>query len=405
MGTTTKRNSRDGGVLFLVMGVLAALTIVGGTVFTVTRTDLQITANYKRGIEAFQNADAGVQYAKNLVNQDLQNGTILLLTPTETVNYTPPGNYDFDPITQLTQTGNTNAYVFEVVGHSGDSEGTVEAVVHRRPITEYGVFGDLQVDLKAFANIYSYDSRRVTNPGPGDSTGTADTASNEEYITNMGTLIDGSLVLGEDASGNPATWRSTGTPNISGYEGEEIDRIDPDPLGAVGGDLAADFTAAQASNDNGLAVPSSAISGNKINLGNGETITLPSGDYYLTDVILKNGAELIIDPSSGPVNLYLAGGFEGKEGCIINNYGTPTDFNMFSNSNKDITIKNGGDFSGYVYAPDAFVAVLNSADFYGVIWGEDVELKNGGDVYIDIALLQRYWSDSVYLVSWKEIRR
>jgi hypothetical protein len=394
---------RDGGVLLLVMGVLAALGIVGGTLFVVTRTDLQITANYKRGIEAFQHADAGVQYAKNLVNQDLQNGTILLLTPTETVNYTPPNGYDFDPITQLTQTGNTNAYVFQVVGHSGDSEGTVEAVVHRRPLTEYGVFGDLQVDLKAFANIYSYDSRRVTNPGPGDSTSNADTASNEEYITNMGTLIDGSLVLGEDAAGNPATWKSTGTPNITGYEGDEIDRIEPDPLGAVGGDLAAEFTAVKASNDNGSASP--AISGNKINLSAGDTMTLPAGDYYLTDVILRNGATLDIDASAGPVNLYLEGKLEAKNGSAINSNGQPTDFNLFSNSNKDIIIKNNGGFKGYIYAPNAFVEIMNSGDFFGVVWGEEVEMKNTGDIYVDMALLERYWSDSVYLVSWKEVRR
>jgi hypothetical protein len=384
------------------MGVLAALAIVGGTIFVMTQTDLQITANYKRSIEAFQQADAGVQYVKDQINKDLQSGAITLLNPVETVNYTPPSGYTFDPVTQLAQTGNTNAYVFEVVGRSGESEGTIEAVVHRRPITEYGVFGDLQVDLKSFANVYSYDSRRVTNPGSGDSTGQADTASNEEYITNMGTLIDGSLVLGEDLAGAVAEWKSTGTPTITGYEGEETDRIDPDPLGAVGGDLAADFTAAQSSNDNGSASPP--ITGNKINLGNGEAITLPSGDYYLTDVILKNGATMEIDASAGPVNLYLSGRFEAKEGSTINSNGKPTEFNMFSNSNQDIIIKHDGDFKGYVYAPDAFVEVKNSADFYGVVWGEEVALKNGGDVYIDIALLESRWSDSVYLVSWKEVR-
>jgi hypothetical protein len=384
---------------------LAALSFIGGTIFMVTRTDLGITANYKTEIEAFQQADAGVQYVKDQIDAALGAGTLLLTAPTETVNITPPNGFSFDPVTQLTQTGNTNAYMFEVVGHSQDSEATVEAVVHRTPLMEFGLFGDEQVDLKPNANVYSFDSGVNPLPGPGDSDGRADAASNEEFITGNGTYLDGSLALGEDSSGNQAVWRDkNGGATITGYEGQEISRIDPDPLGASGGDLAATFTTVAGANDNA----SAGISGNKINLGNGKSITLTAGDYYLTDLVLKNGAELVVDASAGPVNIYLTGAMEAKNGSQVNylpaGSTVPTDFFIYSNSNKDLTLKNGGDFKGSIYAPGAFVEVKNSGNFYGAIWGETAEVKNSGNIFIDVALLNRAWGSSVYLASWKEVR-
>ena len=47
---------------------------------------------------------------------------------------------------------------------------------------------------------------------------------------------------------------------------------------------------------------------------------------------------------------------------------------------------------------------MNKGAFYGVAWGETVEIKNSGDVYIDIALMQTYLSNVVKLLTWKERR-
>ena len=404
MNTSPPRPSdaRDGSVLFMVMVFLGALSFMGGTIFMITRTDLRIAANYKTEIEAFQHADAGVQFVKDQIDTALAAGTLQLVAATESVNFLPPHGFSFDPVTQLVQTGNTNAYLFEVTGHSQDSESTIEAVVHRTRLKEFGLFGDEQVDLKPNANVYSFDSGVNPLPGPGDSDGRADAASNEEFISGNGTYLDGSLALGEDSSGSQAVWSDkNGGSTITGYEGQEIDRVDPDPLSSS---LSATFTTVAGANDNA----SAGITANKINLGNGDSITLQSGDYYLTSMILKNGAEIIIEPNAGPVNIYLAGGMEAKVGSQINYNpaaGTvPTDFFIYSNSSQDLTLKNGGDFKGSIYAPDAFVEVKNSGDFYGAIWAETAEVKNSGDIYIDYALLNRAWGSSVYLASWKEVR-
>jgi hypothetical protein len=67
-------------------------------------------------------------------------------------------------------------------------------------------------------------------------------------------------------------------------------------------------------------------------------------------------------------------------------------------------MKHDGDFSGLVYAPYASIVVKNSGDFMGVAWGEDVEIKNSGNFYIDIALRQNFLLDTINMLSWKELR-
>ena len=74
MNTSPPRPSdaRDGSVLFMVMVFLGALSFMGGTIFMITRTDLRIAANYKTEIEAFQHADAGVQFVKDQIDKVLR---------------------------------------------------------------------------------------------------------------------------------------------------------------------------------------------------------------------------------------------------------------------------------------------------------------------------------------------
>ncbi len=134
-------------------------------------------------------------------------------------------------------------------------------------------------------------------------------------------------------------------------------------------------------------------------------MTLTAGNYYVEDLELKQGATLNIDSTGGRVTIYLVGRMEAKAGSAINMTGPPTAFSLFSNSTQDIILKNSGTLQGEIYAPEAFVEVKNNGDFYGTIWGETVDLKNSGILYVDAALIERRWDSTVYLASWKEVRR
>ena len=392
--------NEKGFVLPVGLMFLAIITLLGTTAVVVTTTDLKIGSNYKQSVQAFYDADASGQYTISMIEDGLANDTLDLSGSSVTVNYTAPAGFSFDTITTLTQVGTTDNYSFQATGHSGNADSAVELVFVRDPLFQYGVFGDEKLDMKSNGAVYSYDSSVTPNPTPADSTGDGDVGSNEEVIVHNGTYIDGDVGLGDDDLGTEAAYTATGTPTVTGQVAD-VPRVDPDPLGAMGGDLAADFVVYSTLNKN----TDAGITGNVISIGNGDSLLLEAGNYYLTSIELKNGSTLNIDASLGKVNIYLTGSLDAKNGSSINltGTGTPPDFTILSNSTDKIDFKHSSTFKGMVYAPYANVAVKNSADVYGMIWANEVDIKNSGEVYFDTALKDKCLADTVSIVSWREI--
>ena len=411
-------NNEEGMVLVIALLLLAILVIIGTTAYLQTSTDIKISGNYLAEKEAFYDAEAGIHYIGTKLKQDLLTAAIDPTADTVTLSYARPAGFSFDPPASLTKI-DSNRFEFSVTGH-GDLNSQrgieVEFTTRRLGTFEFGLFADGLVDLKASSNIYSYDSRVTPNPLPADSTNEGDVGSNTQINVYMDTLIDGDGVLGADISGLDGLWKEVGVPIINGESGVQIDRVDPDPLGAIGGPLAAEFTNVILNNDNALAT-GTGMSGSVINVGNRETLTLTGkaggADYYITSLTLKNGATLDIDASAGPVNIYLSGtidisegDLEAKNGAIINSNGLPTDLNIFSNSIQSIVLKHGSELKAMIYAPYADVEIKNSGDVYGLIWGKTAQIHNSGDFYFDTALKDLYPSNryAMKVVSWKDVR-
>jgi hypothetical protein len=114
---------------------------------------------------------------------------------------------------------------------------------------------------------------------------------------------------------------------------------------------------------------------------------------------------LTVDASAGPVNLFLEGGFQSDPDCEINVIGDPKDFRIFSASDAMIRVQPNSAFKGFIYAPFAEVELFPNASFYGVIWARMVDLKPGGDVFIDLSILETMYANRITIDSWKEVRR
>jgi hypothetical protein len=401
-------HSKQGIVLFAVLTTVAALALLAGTISILAVTDIRMAARFKRTVDALYSADAGSQYVKACIQAELRAGTLGLDRNVETVCYTAPTGMTFDTVNQLRRTADTNVFFFQVTGRAHDARCDVEVAFKRGSVFDLGLFGDEEVDTKAFGGIYVYDSGETPAPTPADSIGGATLASNGDFLTYQDTYIDGSFDLGADPSGTPARWRETpsGGSIITGEPAIPVDRIDPDPLGAQGGDLANDFLfySVGSNNNNANAVPPISAPQNRVLLNNGSSMLLPSGNYYVSEITIRNGARLDVDTTSGPVNIYLTGKLEAKEGSIINVTGLPPDLRIYSNSDDPINIKHEGAFSGLIYAPYAYIGIRNTGDFYGVAWGRSLETKNSGEIYIDISLRNAFPNNKVKLLSWKELR-
>ena len=256
-----------------------------------------------------------------------------------------------------------------------------------------GVFGNTYVEIKNFGKVKSYNS--TTDPNPSSSTGEGHICSNKHVNLKNKAYVDGDVMIGKDPSGAQGAYTHSGCPTVKGTAPLNIDRVDPDPLGAVGGSLAAAFAEYSVSNDNDLAVPP--ITGNEISLSRGshgtQNMTLygkeGGANYYVTGITLKNNSTLTVDTTNGPVNIHLAGILTAKNFSKITVTGNPPDFTIYCNyssSQTEIMLKDSTVFEGAIYAPYGDIQVRNSAHAYGMLWAKTVGIRNYGVVWFDTAL-------------------
>jgi hypothetical protein len=150
-----------------------------------------------------------------------------------------------------------------------------------------------------------------------------------------------------------------------------------------------------------------------IDLANSKVITIdgPVTLYIIGDVILKNSAELqVVDESTNPdasLTMYLGGDVEVKNSGTINN--------LAENAGKvkiygldgcqNIVLKNGSDFYGAIYAPNADIVMMNSGEAFGAVVGKSFEMKNSAAFNYDASLRDVDTDDEVVrfeVENWSE---
>ncbi|MCF8128561.1 MAG: pilus assembly PilX N-terminal domain-containing protein [Deltaproteobacteria bacterium] len=420
MNTSVLFRNQNGVALVISLMFLAILGMLGTTAYVMTSTDLKIGRNYKAGTEAFFDAEAGVNFAQAQIESALSAGSISLPTTvggTTTLAYTVPSGFSFSlsPITLVAD----NTYSLTSTGTGPDnSQSQIVIRYTRASAIKFAAFGDQKLDTKNGGTTLSYDSGSAdsTKNNPSNAsfqpTHEADVGSNDWLVTHTGASIDGAGVLGEKADGSATTNSIHGGTNFYNATPVDVGRVDPDPLGinSVGGEY--NPTTYAASNDN-LTQAAPPIVANAISTNSNVTLTGKAGgsNFYLTSVELKNGASLTINNPAGcltcEVNIFLTGPFDAKNGSSIiltPNALDTTKFSIFSNSTSKIDFKHSSTTAGFVYAPYAPIDVKNSAAFYGAVWGANVDIKNSGTLYFDAALKNKFLSNDLSKVSWREVR-
>jgi hypothetical protein len=379
--------------------------------------------------EAFYNSESGVHFTIFKLEEMLKNATLNVL-PSSIGNNTEhnlndPDGFEF-VISKIIKVSN-KLYSFNSTGYSDSAKNKLKVTFKRLPAVEFGAFGDKNMDVGNTAAIYSYNSNVINDPLPANSTGEADIGSNENLTLNNKCDVDGDVLLGKDQDGVSAVFVDHGG-DVSGVKGGEIDRVDPDPLGLVGGmyQNKLNYYKDDLNNDNNeldLAyLEVSDVSGEyNFKLDSGENATLSScimgqnkANYFFYDIQLKNNSNLIIDTSCGPVNIYLTGSIDAVTGSNIINtsdpesleIGKPYDFNIFANSKNtgdSISIGNSVKFSGFIYAPYMDVRMDNSANIYGSIMAGDLVITNSVVVYFDVNMKDKYDSSNLILASWLDV--
>lgn len=477
MSCINRCQNERGAALVISLMFLAILGLLGTTAVVLTTTDMQIGANYKTNAIAFYDADAGAIYAIAKMEEGLKaypqtftatdGDSLRDMGIGETISlvaFTAPSgfNFSYEPpgLTKIAD----KMFSFTTNGAGLNNSKTIIATTCKTvPVIEFGVFGDKKVDLGNTAGVYSYSHTDTPSPTIGGSTEEGDIGSNESVILRNLSVVDGDVALGENPAGTDGVLTDLGG-IVSGVNGDDIDRVDPDPLALciAGGEYATNLSTYSGVNDNVLAVETpvganTIIAGPEIDIKNNETLTLKGkvggANYYFTEVLVRNNGILYIDttphptitdalgnPARRPVNIYVTGTFDAITGSqVINttdpsctdptdpagtapscgccdtasppNYtctlGAPSDFAIFASSQSStdkISIGNSVEFAGFIYAPYITVRLDNSADIYGAIIAREVEIVNSVHIFFDTDMADDYVPRELALTTWRDVR-
>jgi len=376
------RRGSGGYALVTMMCTVVILLIMGMGIIAVGMQSRVFSIHTSSQMVARSAADAGVIQAlyemnKKVKVQPWNNGNLPQLTgellPNTDATYTFKVGGDL-----------SKGHFVKSTGLNGLEHKTILCSLPLRGLFEYALFGDEYVELKSGGSVTPY------NYGSDEDkylqVGTNSTLANAVVLKN-GATIDGDAVVGPE--GDPAVVVDDTSSGISGNtfimpKEHDLPQITvPQWLASMpsGGTIKNNTTI------------SSSGKYDKIDLGTNEKIIIKGkvSLYIVGDVILDNSAELSISSSNdSSLILFVGGNIEVKYGGVINNLSKDSKkLQIYGLSTcTSIVLKNGSDFYGAIYAPNADIVLLNSGDMYGSVIGNSVEQKNSATFHYDVTLRQ-----------------
>jgi len=390
------QSKKRGSAIPLAMVVVVILLATGTGLLSLGLHSRIISIRTASDIAARSAADAGLTKALFEMNEKLKvkpwDGSSL---PLETEVSLP----NCDAVYNYTVTSGASGYTIQSTGTSNQAARTVSCTLQLQGPFESAIFADGYITLYNSAEVdwYNYDA--------GDANLKVATNSTEDGSVTMknSATIKGDVAVG--VGGDPETAIELG--NSAEIEGQITALTEEVELPPVTVPEAIDSLPSGGTINNDTTISSSGKY-SSIDLGNSETVII-SGDvtlYITGDITLGNSAELQIEEGSS-LTLYLGGDFEGKNSSTVNNETQdPQKLKIYGlDSCENMRFKNGSDFYGAIYAPNADVVMDNSANIYGAVVAESFDMKNSGTFMYDASLRDASVNDeAVYftITNWHE---
>lgn len=382
-------------VLLLSMTSLALIRVGTEARLRSVKSSLQVSARFA--------ADAGIERVLYLMNNKLNAGTWTLGdVPTFDAQALTAADADYT----VSFSGDlSNGYQVTSVGSHRNQTNTVRATIQlTSPIADdYAILSRNQLIAKSKSTIGGYNSSDPTDTDVAVKIGTQ-SASDNAIDIKKNTDINADIILGPGSDPDTVI-KSKDQLNINGEV--FVMPMDYDlPSVTVPG-----YVASQGNISGKNITLNTTDSGKyeKISISQNGTLTIDGNlTLYVTgNIDLKNNAEIEIKNNSS-LELYVDGHIDAKNSSGFNNTSQiPANLRIYgTGANQTIDIKNGGDFHGVVYAPNAKMAMHNKVNAYGSFIVEDFELKSGGEVYYDKALKTLSEDDTLVhftVTRWEEL--
>ena len=410
--------NENGMILVLVLTLLAIISLLGATAVIVTTTDIKIGGNYRASVQAFYDADAGVNYAIAKIEEGIKANPQTFSLPTSTdpndsahtsnFTYTIPSGFSFS-ISDITKTG-TNTYSFKSTGTdpNNNAKAIIEATFTAKgnSLFKHAAFGNTGVNLSGNGYTDSYDS----SSGPW----TFGTHNKDGYVgtnsTSAGAInLSGNTIIYGDAEvgveGNPSTGiKITGNTKVLGDKLAADGTKDMTPLADPGGGTpeTLDLSGNQSKtlNSGTYRLPKINIKGNATGYVNGD-VTL----YVDSKLDISENGSLIVQ-SGASLKIYVSGEVSLSGNGLVNKTVIPEKLLLFGTSScNEIKISGNGNLYGGIYAPNAEVSVSGNGDIYGSVAADSVKITGNGNVHYDEALEDTVTAgaaSNIEILSWRQ---
>jgi hypothetical protein len=377
---TLKQVSNKGAAMPLAVLVGALLLVVSVSLLSLGRHFRLQALQNNDAIAAQVAADAGLTKAVYDMQQKLDNKLWdnSNLPGEKSVLPNCDAGYDYQVTGDI-----VNGFIVESTGQSRGIQKNVSAELTLAGLFDYSLFSKGSISFK---NGSAVDEINTPPGGSVLKVGTNTTAAGGITLNNS-VVINGDVQVG--AGGDPATvitMKSGAT--ITGTKSTLLAPwIPPDVVVPTG--LAA--MASQGSISSNTTITTSGKY-DSINLGNGKILKIDGDvELYITgSITLGNSAEVQVlstDPDAS-LTIYMGGSLEEKNSAKFNNL--TQDAKKLTLCGLDtctqMAFKNGGDYYGTIYAPDADIVVHNSMEIFGAVVANSYEQKAKSDFHYDASL-------------------
>ncbi|MCZ7362830.1 MAG: hypothetical protein O8C58_05795 [Candidatus Methanoperedens sp.] len=306
------------------------------------------------------------------------------------------------------------------------SEKKVTVILDPPPVfmrAEYGALASETIEMKNNAKTYSYNSSN--GPYPASQTQNGSIRAAKLITIGNGAIVNGSVMSGTDITGGGSATKAcyarsygsvtcpTKYPEVLGLS---VGRTTSIVQGKIGN--------YQSSNNNNDPSAGGCLSGpNNYSLDSGAggawssgTCTMYSGNYYLTKFLIDNNKKLILNTTSGPVNMALeSSDFIAQNNANITIYPPDTAyptriylktmininnnalintasndrsylFQFISSNPNPMDLSNNADVVAFIWAPQAEITLSNNMNLYGAVIGKKFIIGNNHAMYYDEAL-------------------
>ena len=279
-------------------------------------------------------------------------------------------------------------------------------------VTGLGVFSNqsLRVEPSSLIDGYdssqgSYESQADMSASPPHTSGGAIVGSNSGISVAGGRT--GSFIYGDAKPGPGSTVVKSGTVTISGSTAPstETSSLPPVTVPSVTKQAALIYVGAPP-----LVIPPSTIGWTTLRIGpNKQLVIRGPATVVFDNLLLDSGAELVVDPTGGRVDLYVEQSLNFAAGSKINCLSTnPALLTLMVSKQVDpiavdnVQLNAKGKFYGTLYTPLSNTKISADFEVFGAAVAQRLTLSNGGKLHVDTELASNAQSNALpRMVSWR----